>query len=75
MSFLELGTLRDIHISLSHLFIIDDCNKNNPSAPHGLETHPKVWDNFWQLKDEKCFLFHLKTPFHSQDIKVFVLTF
>ena len=25
--------------------------------------------------DEKCFLFHLKSSFRSQDIEVFVLTF
>ena len=37
-----------------------------------LEAHSQVWDNSWQLKpfknDEKCFLFHLKSSFRSQDI-------
>ena len=44
-----------------------------------LNTHLSIWDNFWQLKallnDEKCFLFHLKSSFHSQDAQIFVLTF
>ena len=25
--------------------------------------------------DEKCFLYHFKSSFHSQDIQIFVLTF
>ena len=37
-----------------------------------LKAHSQVWDNFRQLKafknDEKCFLFHLKSLFRSQDI-------
>ena len=37
------------------------------------KAHSKVWYNFWHLKalfkrDEKCFLFHLKNSFRSQDI-------
>ena len=36
-----------------------------------LKVHSKVWDNFgnWKpfKKDEKCFLFHLKSYFRSQD--------
>ena len=36
------------------------------------KAHPKVWDNFDNWKpfknDEKCFLFHLKSSFRSQDI-------
>ena len=34
-----------------------------------LTTHSQVCNNFLQLKnDEKCFLFHLKSSFHCQDI-------
>ena len=34
-----------------------------------LKAHSKVWDNFWPFKkDKKCFLFHLKSSFRSQDI-------
>ena len=39
----------------------------------------KVWDNFGNWKafknNEKCFLFHLESSFHSQEIKIFVFTF
>ena len=42
-------------------------------------TFQKFFFNFLQWKpfknDEKCFLFHLKSSFRSQDIWVFVLTF
>ena len=45
------------------------------SSEEILKAHSQVWDAFWLLKlfknDEKCFLFHLKTPFRSQDIQLF----
>ena len=44
-----------------------------------LKAHSQVSDNFDNWKsfknEEKCFLFHLKSSFDSQDISVFVLTF
>ena len=44
-----------------------------------LKAHFQVWDNFWHLNSfknyEKCFLFHLKSFFGSQDIGIFVLNF
>ena len=46
---------------------------------NNLKAHSKVWDNFWQLKAlknvEKCFLFHFKSSFRSQDVCIFVLIF
>ena len=45
-----------------------------------LNVHSKVWEYFWHLKKpfkkaKKCFLFHLKSSFRSQDIYIFVLSF
>ena len=44
-----------------------------------LKAQSRVWDNIWQLKpfkiDEKCFLFHIKSSFRSQDTYIFVLIF
>ena len=44
-----------------------------------LKVHSQVWENFgnWNSfkNDEKCFSFHLKSSFHSQDIYIFVMTF
>ena len=46
---------------------------------NNLKAHSKVWDNFGQLKAlknvEKCFLFHFKSSFRSQDVCIFVLIF
>ena len=43
---------------------------------HILKVHSWVWDNVWQLKpsknDEKCFLFYVKSSFHSWDIYIFI---
>ena len=45
------------------------------SSEEILNVYSQVWDTFWLLKlfknDEKCFLFHLKTSFRSQDIQLF----
>ena len=38
-----------------------------------------MWDNIWQMivhkNNEKCFLFHIKNSYGSQDIQIFVMTF
>ena len=43
-----------------------------------LKAQSQVQDNFWQLSafknDEKYYLFHLKSSFHFQHIKILVLT-
>ena len=44
-----------------------------------LQVHDNFCDNFWQRKafknDKKCFLFHLKRSFCSEENLLFVLTF
>ena len=44
-----------------------------------IELNLKSESHLFTLKpfknDEKCFLFHLKISFRSEDIKIFVLTF
>ena len=44
----------------------------SPSQKLVLFTSLKALD---EKNDEKCFLFHLKSSIHSQDICIFVLTF
>ena len=43
---------------------------NNKKSFHAANIHWKTFKN-----GEKCFLFHLKSSFRSQDIYVFVMTF
>ena len=57
-------------------YVINSISYFTPAFKSGLS----CLKQFWQLKkpfknDEKCFLFHLKTSFRSQDIYVFVSTF
>ena len=47
--------------------------KFGPSSSKKNLNHLPYWNSF--KIDEKCFLFHLKSSFRSQDISVFVMTF
>ena len=49
------------------------------SKESGWIENSQIWDNIWQMEanknNEKCFLFHLKSSYASQDIQIFVMTY
>ena len=53
-----------------------DLISGSPSTWRRTQSSETIFDNWKPFKNyEKCFLFHLKSPFCSQDISVFVSTF
>ena len=68
----NLSSAKYLHKILCHQANTNP-KKINVLKAYSSETIFDTWKPF--RNDENCFLFHLKKPFHSQDIEIFVMTF